>query len=73
MDHNLKYKCETIKILKDNIEILSDHWFGFFFFFFLIKHQKHNIQKRIIVKLKLIKIKTSIKYTEKTMGCQATD
>ena len=40
---------------------------------FLIKHQKHNIQKRIIVKLKLIKIKTSIKYTEKTMGCQATD
>lgn len=33
MDHNLKYKCETIKILKDNIEILSDHWFGFFFFF----------------------------------------
>lgn len=32
MDHNLKYKCKTIKILKDNqIEILSDLWFGFFF------------------------------------------
>ena len=71
MDHNLKYKCKTIKILKDNqIEILSDLWFGFFF---LIKHQKHNIEKRIIDKLKLIKIKTSTKYTEKAMECQATD
>ena len=41
--------------------------------FFLIKHQKHNIEKRIIDKLKLIKIKTCTKYTEKAMECQATD
>ena len=33
MDHNLKCKCKTIKILKDNIgEILNDLWFGYFFF-----------------------------------------
>lgn len=34
MDHNLKYKCETIKILKDNIGEILTHWFGFFFFFY---------------------------------------
>lgn len=72
MDHNLKCKCKTIKILKDNIgKILSDLWFGYIFFF--IKHKKHNIEKRIIDKLELNKIKTSTKYTEKTMECQAMD
>ena len=44
MDHNLKCKCKTIKILKDNIgKILSDLWFGYIFFFY--KTQKAQYRK----------------------------
>ena len=72
MDHNLKIKCKTIKLLEDNIgENLDDLGNGNCF----VEMMRAQSTREAIGKLDFIKIKNlcSIKDNVKIMRAQATD